>query len=100
MNMATHAVLRVSGHATDIVMDSGDGVPIYGGYTLRHAIIRLAGRHLSEYPMMNLTERGYSFTASAERDTELKSIAEFDKTKTYVLPDRNIICRRRAFLLR
>ena len=56
---------------------------------------------------MNLTERGYSFTASADRnardvkenpgyigldyDTELKSIAKFDKKKTYVLPDRNII---------
>ena len=38
--MATQTVLQVSGHTTDIVMDSGDGVPIYEGYTLRYAILR------------------------------------------------------------
>jgi len=65
MYMATQTVPFVSRHTTDIVMDSGDGVPIYGGYTLRHAILRLAGRDLSEYAMMNLTQRGYSSTASA-----------------------------------
>ena len=87
---------------------SSQTVHIYEGCTLRHAIRRLAGRDLSEYAMMSLLERGYSFTASAEReiardvkenpsyigldyDTELKSIAKFDKKKTHVLPDRNII---------
>jgi len=92
-------------------MDTGDGVShttvlIYKAYALHHAIL-LAGRDFTEY-LMNLTERGYSFSASAEReiardvkdnrcytgldcDTELKSIAAFTKQKTYALPDRSII---------
>ena len=47
MHMATHTVPFVSLHTTDIVMDSGDGVPNYEGYPLRHDILRLSGRDLS-----------------------------------------------------
>merc|ERR1711904_532064 len=69
-------------------MDSGDGVshtvPIYEGYALPHAILRLdlAGRDVTE----KLCYIALDF------DTEMKAASESsDKEKTYELPDGNII---------
>lgn len=107
--------LYASGRTTGTVLDSGDGVthtvPIYEGYPLPHAILRidLAGQDITSYLMKLLMESGTSLSSFTDqeviRDIKEKTCfvaLDFEGTKkeadqssvhdiAYELPDGNTV---------
>jgi len=110
--------LYASGRTTGAVLDSGDGVthtvPIYEGFAMPHAIMRIdiAGRDITHYLQLLLRRSGYIFRTTAEKEIvrtikenvcyvaydplKEEEIVESEKTSkpihlSYKLPDGNTI---------
>ncbi|XP_003376819.1 actin, acrosomal process isoform [Trichinella spiralis] len=100
MCVAIPAVLSLyaSGRNTGIVLDCGGGVshtlPIFEGFTLPHAILRLdlAGSDLTDYMVNLLNERGCSFTTTGDFEHAIMTEQlNMHLDTSYQLPDGHVI---------
>lgn len=102
--------LYASGRTTGVVLDSGDGVthvvPVYEGFAMPHAIMRmdLAGRNVTQHLQLLLRRNGHIFRTSSELEVvrqikETCCVVAFnpgEETQTqtkypYTLPDGTVL---------
>jgi len=90
--------LYASGRTTGLVVSIGDdsmhATVVYEGYALPHASKSspMGGRKLTDFALRIMTERGYSFTTTAERDV----VRDIKEKLCYVASDPEVELQRAA----
>ncbi|XP_072043843.1 actin, cytoplasmic 3-like isoform X1 [Amphiura filiformis] len=89
VGIPAHLSFYCLGRTSGVICECGDGVlqvmPVYEGFSFTHSIQRvdMAGRDLTNHLSKMLTERGYSFTTTAEREI----VREMKEELCYVAED-------------